>query len=448
MTPFIENIKAICERISKNASISSYDVFGSIKEDSSASSKEKMPFSLTSSHKNAVILRVWNDKNQIGMTSTSNLTEEGFKLAFEMALNASHFSETQTETFFSPLSHELINYDDENYNLEPVSIQLLSNACVECETLILNSHSAIKSVPYNKVSQANSERFYFNSDQSFRHQKLSTAFCYFYPLAQEENKIPRQLGHFEMVNHFNKLSFIECAKIALEKTIKHLNYIKIPSGQYTLIFSPEAFLDILGAFSNFFNAQNILDKKSLSQAESIGKSFAPHFLNISDCPLNENNIGKLYFDEEGTPTKELNILENGVLKNFIHTSVTAKIFKVTPTGHTSLGSKLTAHTHFIRVFSTQTNSPKLTLDFPYIYVENVKALHAGINALQGSFSLPFDGFFVNAENSSVSIESATVAGDFLTLLQNIVHVSTNEKVTPSGICPEICVKNLSVTGNL
>lgn len=156
-------------------------------------------------------------------------------------------------------------------------------------------------------------------------------------------------------------------------------------------------------------------------------------------------LENLFFDEEGTPTSELTIIENGILKNFIHTSYTAKIFNTQPTGHTSTGAKLTAHSHFLRIFSSDKQAiPESNTE--YVYIEYVKALHAGINALQGSFSLPFDGFIVR-NGKRDSIEFATVAGDFLTLLKNIVYVSPEEKVTHSGICPEIWVKDLSITGN-
>jgi PmbA protein len=68
-----------------------------------------------------------------------------------------------------------------------------------------------------------------------------------------------------------------------------------------------------------------------------------------------------------------------------------------------------------------------------------------VNALQGSFSLPFDGWLVN-KDQRISIDSATVAGDFLELLNSIIFVESEPEVTPRGVCPRIWVKELSVTG--
>jgi PmbA protein len=50
------------------------------------------------------------------------------------------------------------------------------------------------------------------------------------------------------------------------------------------------------------------------------------------------------------------------------------------------------------------------------------------------------------KGEKVSIEAATVAGDFLGVLKSIIFVESEPEITPSGICPRIWVDNLSVTG--
>lgn len=446
MSQFVESLKDQCKKISQSLQISKFDMFGVIKEENSASAKENKPFALSASNKSSVTLRVWNEHDHMGSASTSNLTPEGLARAFEIALNSTQFSDTAKKYDFSSLCLEKIDYNLSNSNCDFESIQNLAHAVIECEKNILASHPSFKSVPYNKIAQTYFEQFYFNSLNSFRYQKTSYAMCYFYPLAHEDNKIPRQLGHVSLADNFKNLNYLECAHIAVEKTKKYLNYEKVTSGNYSVLFSPEAFLDLVGAFSNFFNAQNILDNKSLCTKETLNTQLASNLIHICDSPLHKDNVTKSYFDEEGTPTSKLTIVENGVLKNLIHTSYTAKIFNTKPTGHSSIKGKLTAQSHFLHVFASKESSQKFPIHSePYIYIEDVKALHAGINALQGSFSLPFDGFFVHGEKS-VSIESATVAGDFLTLLKNIIFVSQDEKVTPSGVCPEVLVSNLSITG--
>ena len=82
----------------------------------------------------------------------------------------------------------------------------------------------------------------------------------------------------------------------------------------------------------------------------------------------------------------------------------------------------------------------------FVYIEELNAIHAGVRASQGSFSLPFDGWlYTNGEKCS--IESATVAGDIKYLLKNIVNIEKQEESTPNGISPHVWINELSITGD-
>jgi PmbA protein len=239
----------------------------------------------------------------------------------------------------------------------------------------------------------------------------------------------------------------KCIDEAAEKTISHLNYEKIPSGKYTVVFSPEAFLSLLGAFSNLFNAQNILDNQSLSTPESLGTQIASPLLSVADDALHPSNIGIETFDGEGTPTRRIDLIDKGVLASFIHSAGTAKRMNSHPTGHANMGSKITVSPHFYHVSGGAKADEKYSLDTAenVILIDDLSALHAGVQSLQGSFSLPFDGWVVN-QGVKTSVEAATVAGDFRELLNAIVYIEPKEELTNSGVCPRIWVEGLSVTG--
>jgi len=81
----------------------------------------------------------------------------------------------------------------------------------------------------------------------------------------------------------------------------------------------------------------------------------------------------------------------------------------------------------------------------YILIDELTALHSGVKASQGSFSLPFDGWIVN-DGKKTSIEAATVAGDILKVLSSIVKIEDEQKVTHQGISPYVWVENMSITG--
>lgn len=330
---------------------------------------------------------------------------------------------------------------------EQVQVSTLISSLVDAERQVLNAHAAIASVPYNGLAQQDTERFYVNSAGAMRTEGRTYTSLYLYTKTEQEGKKPRSAGSFRVSQGLGNLAIADCITEATEKTIAHLDYQKIPSGKYRVVFSGEAFLSLLGAFSNLFNAQSVLDKRSLSTPESIGDAIASPLLSLVDDPLHPHNVGAETFDGEGTPTRKTPLITDGVLAGFMHSAGTAKRLNAPLTGHASIGAKVSIGSHFYHVFSSQPAAGEFNLDTAenVLLIDDLSALHAGVNALQGSFSLPFDGWLVN-QGQRVSVDSATIAGDFRELLKAIVHVEAEPERMPGGICPRVWVDDVAVTG--
>ena len=406
---------------------------------------------LKASQKQVVTLRVWNKKNLVGITTTSDLSELGIKKALYQAQLASEFGNKNEITDFSPLAIEPIKMKNSNKK-NPVGIKRLLEILREAELKLLTTHDAIKSVPYNGLSESFYSRIYANSDGASRNYSKSQAALYLYARAEEENKKPRSSGSVKLGYGVNDIDIESCIEEASNKTIAHLNYSSIRTGKYKICFSPDAFLTLMNAFSSMFNARSVVDGVSLSNVNSLGEVISSPSLNIFDDGLNEKNISSAPFDGEGTPTKKLCIINKGKLQNFIHSESTARIFKTNPTGHAGLGSKVLVSPDWLVVErSEETSDLNNSLIHSkykgeFIYIEELNAIHAGVKASQGSFSLPFDGWIFN-KGEKLSIEAATVAGDIKTLLKNIINIEKEKELTTSGISPHIWINELSITGD-
>ena len=406
---------------------------------------------LKASQKQVITLRVWNKDNLVGITTTSDLSESGIKKALKQANIASEFGNKNEFTDFSPLAKDPIQIKEfEKKN--PLGIKKLLNILRETESKLIDSHKAIKSIPYNGLSESFYERTYANSEGAFRNYKKSQAALYLYARAEEKDKKPRSSGSIKIGYSVDEIDIEACIKEASNKTIAHLDYLSIKTGKYLVCLSPEAFLTIINAFSSIFNARSIIDGVSLSNKNSLGDLISIPALNIYDDGLNDKNISSSPFDGEGTPTKKLSIINNGKLQNFLHSESTAKIFNTIPTGHAGLGSKVSVSPDWLVVErSNDCFDLNMSLDHTnykgeYVYIEELNAIHAGVRASQGSFSLPFEGWlYKNGEKCS--IESATVAGDIKYLLKNIINIENEAELTTNGISPHVWINELSITGD-
>tara|TARA_Y100001968_G_C19418294_1_gene750245 strand:+ start:599 stop:1990 length:1392 start_codon:yes stop_codon:yes gene_type:complete len=440
--------------ISHSENISKWDIGASFSEDISVQVDHGESKQLKGSQRNAITIRAWNNKGLVGTTSTTDLTDAGLIKALKGAKEASQFGNKNEIPDFSPLANSPIvqlNRPIGKRNTIKDLLELLKKA----ESDLLNSHEAISSVPYNGLSESYLERIYLNSAGAYRHINSTQSSIYLYAKCQEKGRKPRSSGSIRLSHSLDKLDITGCVNESSSKTLSHLNYSSIDTGKYLVCFTPEAFLDMIYAFGSIFNARSVIDGVSLSNRNSIGETIAYKNLSIYDNPLHQANIGASPFDGEGTPTSKICIVNNGILESFIHSEYTARQFGVKPTGHAGMGSKVSVGLDWLEISKCNQLNDELnyqhlnhnTYKDKFILIESLNAIHAGVKASQGSFSLPFDGWIIK-DGEKVSIEAATVAGDIKYLLNNIIHIESTSKITHQGISPYVWVDNLSITGEV
>jgi PmbA protein len=445
-----EALRHSLEQIAAANGISRWDLGAACSTDLSVQVDRGEAKQMKGAQRSSITVRVWNDQGLVGVTSTSDLSAAGLERALSGAKEASAFGNADDIPAFSPLATAPLAQLDQPIHA-PQGILRLLDTLKGAEQDLLSRHEAISTVPYNGLAERSSERIYLNSDGACRQQKLSTASLYLYARAEESGRKPRSAGAVRLAYGAGDLDIAGCINEAAERTISHLNYAPISTGHYTCVFSPEAFLDLIGAFSNLFNARSVLDGVSLSNRESIGETLAVPFLDLHDNGLHPANIGASAFDGEGTPTKRLALLEGGVLRNFLHSEATARAFGVAPTGHAGLGAKVSVGPDWFEIGPTpgsgggQAGLDRFNAGESIVWIDSLSALHAGVKASQGSFSLPFDGWLIQ-NGEPRSIEAATVAGDIRQVLKAIVGFEGEAKVTPDGLCPMVWVEGLSITG--
>ena len=445
-----EALRGRLEQLAAAAGIQRWDLGAACSTDTSVQVDRGEAKQLKGAQRSSITVRVWNSDGLVGVTSTSDLSDSGLERALAGARDASAYGNADDTPAFSPLATAPLASLDQPIH-EARGILHLLDTLKEAERQLLARHQAISTVPYNGLAERSSERIYLNSQGACRQQKLTTASLYLYARAEEAGRKPRSAGAVRLAYGAGDLDIAGCIQEAAERTISHLDYAPIETGRYTCVFSPEAFLDLIGAFSSLFNARAVLDGVSLSNRESIGDQLAVPFLSIHDNGLHPGNIGASAFDGEGTPTQRLALLEGGVLKSFLHSEATARAFGVPPTGHAGLGAKVSVGPDWFEIGPAEASAGgqaglnRFKAGEAIVWIDSLSALHAGVKASQGSFSLPFDGWLIR-NGEARSIEAATVAGDIRTLLKAIVGFEGEAKITPDGLCPMVWVEGLSITG--
>ena len=427
--------------------IATWDLGITCGHDTSVQVDRGEPKQLKARQSTTAMVRVWNGQGLVGITSTNDVSPPGLRAALAGAKQASAFGDVQSPPRLSPQAQDPLTPLNQPQH-PTLPIHVLLEKLLDAERQVLNCHQAISTLPYNGLSQSWRERLYINSAGALRNQTTTSASLWLYPRAEEAGRKPRAAGAVRLAPGVDALDLEGCITEATERTISHLDYAPIDTGIYTVCFSPEAFLDLLWAFSSMVNAQAILDGISLSQRSSLGTQVASPLLTVADDARHPRHVAAPEFDGEGTPTRRLPLIEGGHLRHFLHSEGTARAFAdgSVATGHAAMGAKVTMGPQWLDVEGRRGDSSlSCQGSSGVVLIDSLSALHAGVKASQGSFSLPFDGWLLSGGGRR-SIEAATVAGDIRSTLQNIVACEGDPQCTPSGRSPHIWVEGLSITG--
>ena len=227
-----------------------------------------------------------------------------------------------------------------------------------------------------------------------------------------------------------------------------------PTGQYPVVFSPDAMSSLLQVYSSVFSSEAA--QKGLSRlGDAEGQVIAAPIVTLVDDPFHPENPEPINFDAEGSPTHKKNIIEKGVLNTLLYNLKTAAVAGKKTTGNASKAGYDAAVG--LRPFTMYLENGDLSEEELLakagngVMITSLGGLHAGADPISGDFSLQSAGFMIRDGKKAEYVKSFTVAGNFYDLLKNIVGIADNCQLPmPFGMttfgAPSVLVEGLSVAG--
>jgi TldD protein len=147
------------------------------------------------------------------------------------------------------------------------------------------------------------------------------------------------LGGFEIIET------PQAAELSSKSAKEAVDLLKAKSpvgGKFTVIMDPKLCGTFIHeAFGHAIEADLVLNKESLLEGK-IGEQVAIEDVNIVDNPtighgkrfnLPYELFGCYFIDDEGIPSQKTNIIENGILINYLHSLETSSRMGLSPNGH-------------------------------------------------------------------------------------------------------------------
>jgi TldD protein len=121
---------------------------------------------------------------------------------------------------------------------------------------------------------------------------------------------------------------------AAARAVNALNLPVVKGGTYPVVIDPILTgLFVHEAFGHLSEADMAYENPDLLETMSLGRKFGPEDLQIFDGALLEGHRGSYYYDDEGTPATNTQLIRDGVLTGRLHSRETAGKLGEAPTGN-------------------------------------------------------------------------------------------------------------------
>lgn len=220
-------------------------------------------------------------------------------------------------------------------------------------------------------------------------------------------------------------------------------------GVFNALLSPTTVADILANPIRVANPFTIEIGQSWLK-DKIGENISSDLLTAYDDATVPNALGSRRADAEGVPSQKTVIIENGVLKNLIHNTSTAK--KVDATSTSNAGIIAPQNSNIMIEPGTYSFEEMISeCQKPTIYVTS-NWYTTMTNAAEGVFStIPRDGMFLIKDGEiQEPIRELRISDTFPNLVKNIVAVQNKVRqikwwieVTIPTFAPAMLVENVN-----
>ncbi len=234
----------------------------------------------------------------------------------------------------------------------------------------------------------------------------------------------KEMGYYSQEKRFLKdLNPEEVVQRAVERAVSLIGGKRLKTRKAALVFSPEATADFISLFSSLVSAENVQKGKSLLFGK-LGKQIASECVSIVDDGTIDGGVGSSPFDGEGFPTRRKVVVDNGVLRTYLHNIYTALKDGVETTGNAVRGYSSTpgvGATNFFILPGERKPSEIIKDVREGLYVMNVMGLHT-VNLISGDFSLGVSGMWIERGERTFPVRGMTIAGNLLDLFSKVEEV--------------------------
>ncbi|MEC8099976.1 MAG: metallopeptidase TldD-related protein [Pseudomonadota bacterium] len=347
-------------------------------------------------------------------------------------------AESSPEDPYSGLP-ELNDYADNLNELDledpkPLDKKTLKNLAMEAEEKMLsvkgvtNTEGSAASSSKTKITFLSSKSFFKTYNKTI-HTISSIA------IAGKDTNMQRDYDFSAAVHSEDLKSPSEIGIKAGERASSRLNARKIKSSNVDVVFEPRIAKSLLSSLASCISGTSIARGTSFL-AKKINKKICNEKITITNMPQLLRGLGSVPFDSRGIKSQNLNLIENGLFKNYFLGVRSANQLKMKPNGNSS-------------PYNLTLNNGEETPE------DLIKAIKKGMfvtemlgmsfNPVNGDYSRGAAGFMIENGEITFPINEVTIAGNMNDILKKMIPAN-DLKISENLNSPTILVENMTLAG--
>jgi len=399
-------------------------------------------------------LRVFVGKRS-GSASTSDLTAEGIRqlvdgaLALAKVTEEDPFAGLADAREFGAASGDQQLYFEDVYSLSGKEriewARRAEAAAMGADKRITNSDGGSFDARSGRKALANSRGFVGSYRTSYA--GVSAA-----PLAMDADGKMQRDGWWSGARRMSDLESPESiGQEAARRTLRRLGARRVPTQQAPLVFAPETARTLIGSVFEAASGDAIWRGASFL-AGRLGETIASTSLTIVDdntmlLPTGVGGFGTSPFDDEGLPSLRNLVVENGVLRNYLLNTYTARKLNMKSTHNAARGLAGAPGTGCGNLYlEPGTLSPEQIIGgvSAGFYVTGLMGF--GTNLVTGDYSRGATGLWIENGQLTHAVEEVTIAGNLAEMLRNMTAIGNDLVFRGSVASPTLRIDGMTIAG--
>ncbi|MGA2910126.1 MAG: TldD/PmbA family protein [Terracidiphilus sp.] len=390
-----------------------------------------------------------------GSASTSDLTADGIRQLVDGALALAKV--TEEDPFaglpeageYGKAEGDLHLYFDDVYSLDGAEriewARRAEAAAMAADKRITNSDGGSFDVSTGRKAMANSRGFM----GSYRTSYAGVAAA---PLATDANGKMQRDGWWSGARRLQLLESAEAVGAeAARRTLRRLGARRVPTQRVPIVFAPETARTLIGSVFEAASGDSIWRSASFL-AGKLGETIGAANVTIVDdntmlLPTGVGGFGTSPFDDEGLASQRTVVVENGMLRNYLLNTYTAR----------KLGMKSTHNAARGLAGAPGIGCGNLFLEPGMLAPEEIIAgvpaglyvtglMGFGTNLVTGDYSRGATGLWIENGQLTHAVEEVTIAGNLAEMLHNVTAIGNDLVFRGSVASPTLRIDGMTIAG--